>query len=139
MWQNLQFPVDLSHLKKKSLMENFIFFVQRYVENHAWMERRNHNFIILPEVVFQSYSMIFKIYKSYINHCRKNEVFFSKCDQIRKLQIWSHLLKKSLMENFIVCAVIVQGLVKKTIVSCLIIFNTIIELTALKSDLFYGS
>ena len=28
--------------------------------------------------------------------------FFSKCDQIhRKLQIWSHLLKKYLMENFI--------------------------------------
>ena len=32
--------------------------------------------------------------------------FFSKCDQIRrKLQIWSHLLKKSLMKNFIFCAV----------------------------------
>ena len=32
--------------------------------------------------------------------------FFSKCDQIRrKLQIWSHLLKKSLMVNFIFCAV----------------------------------
>ena len=28
--------------------------------------------------------------------------FFSKCDQIgRKLRIWLHLLKKSLMENFI--------------------------------------
>ena len=28
--------------------------------------------------------------------------FFSKCDKIRrKMQIWSHLLKKSLMENFI--------------------------------------
>ena len=28
--------------------------------------------------------------------------FFSKCDQIRrKLRIWSHLLKKSLIENFI--------------------------------------
>ena len=27
--------------------------------------------------------------------------FFSKCDQIRrKLRIWSHLLKKSLTENF---------------------------------------
>ena len=27
--------------------------------------------------------------------------FFGKCDKIRrKLQIWSHLLKKSLMENF---------------------------------------
>ena len=32
--------------------------------------------------------------------------FFSKCDQIRrKLRIWSHLLKKSLMENFIFSAV----------------------------------
>ena len=34
------------------------------------------------------------------------EDFFSKCDQIhKKLRIWSHLLKKSLMENFIFCAV----------------------------------
>ena len=33
--------------------------------------------------------------------------FISKCDQIcRKLRIWSHLLKKSLMENFIFCAVV---------------------------------
>ena len=32
--------------------------------------------------------------------------FFSKYDQIRwKLRIWSHLRKKSLMENFIFCAV----------------------------------
>ena len=32
--------------------------------------------------------------------------FFSKCDQIlRKLRIWSHLRKKSLMENFIFYAV----------------------------------
>ena len=32
--------------------------------------------------------------------------FFSKCDQIRSfLRIWSHLLKKPLMENFIFCAV----------------------------------
>ena len=30
--------------------------------------------------------------------------FFKKCDQIR-LRIWSHLLKKSWMENFIFCAV----------------------------------
>ena len=30
--------------------------------------------------------------------------FFSKCDQIhRKLRIWSHLLKKFVMENFIFC------------------------------------
>ena len=32
--------------------------------------------------------------------------FFGKCDQIRSfLRIWSHLLKKSLIENFIFCAV----------------------------------
>ena len=32
--------------------------------------------------------------------------FFSKCNQIHSfLQIWSHLLKESLMENFIFCVV----------------------------------
>ena len=35
--------------------------------------------------------------------------FFSKCDQIRSFQrIWSHFLKKSLMENFIFYAVYVR-------------------------------
>ena len=35
--------------------------------------------------------------------------FFSKCDQIRRTQrIWSNLLKKSFMENFIFCAVILH-------------------------------
>ena len=34
--------------------------------------------------------------------------FFSKCDQIRRnLWIWSHLLKKSILENFIFCAVFI--------------------------------
>ena len=33
--------------------------------------------------------------------------FFSKCDQTRSLlRIWSHSLKKSLMEIFIFCAVL---------------------------------
>ena len=32
--------------------------------------------------------------------------FFNKCDQIHSfLRIWLHLMKKSLMENFIFCAV----------------------------------
>ena len=39
--------------------------------------------------------------------------FLSKFDQIRrklwrKLRIWSHLLKKSLMQNFIFCAVHIE-------------------------------
>ena len=37
--------------------------------------------------------------------------FFSKCHQIhRKLRIWSHLLKKSLMKDFIFCAVQVSSM-----------------------------
>ena len=46
-----------------------------------------------------------------ITHCTKKmkfsiKDFFSKCDQIRSfLQIWSHSLKKSLIENFIFCTV----------------------------------
>ena len=43
------------------------------------------------------------------SHCTKKfsiKDFFSKCDLIRNFpRIWSHLLKKSLMENFIFCAV----------------------------------
>ena len=36
--------------------------------------------------------------------------FFSKCDQIlKKLWIWSHLLKKSLIGNFIFCVVLVTN------------------------------
>ena len=44
------------------------------------------------------------------NSCTKKRFsikdLFSKCDQIRrKLRIWSHLLKRSLIENFTFCAV----------------------------------
>ena len=35
--------------------------------------------------------------------------FFSKSDQIRSfLRIWSNLLKKSLIENFIFCALLLE-------------------------------
>ena len=50
--------------------------------------------------------------KNFFNttHCTKMKLsiknFFSKCDHIRSfLRMWSHLLKKSLTENFIFCAV----------------------------------
>ena len=39
--------------------------------------------------------------------------FFSKCDQIqRKVRIWSHSQKKSVMENFIFCNVALNQLVR---------------------------
>ena len=45
--------------------------------------------------------------------------FFSRCDQIRSiLRIWSHLLTKSLMKNFIFCAVLRLFCHSKTMKSC---------------------
>ena len=42
--------------------------------------------------------------------------FFSKCDEIRrKLRIWSYILKKSLIENFIFCAVHLTSLFRMKI------------------------
>ena len=50
--------------------------------------------------------------------------FFSKCDQIlRELRIWSHLLKKSLMENFTFCAVQCIDLVKLKLARSLLVFR----------------
>ena len=55
------------------------------------------------------------LHKDYLQNnytCTAQEIkfsindFFSKFDQVRSfLRIWSHLLKKSLMEDFIFCAV----------------------------------
>ena len=50
---------------------------------------------VLDEIIITAQKMRFSI-----------KDFFSKCDHIRSfLRIWSHLLKKALMENFIFCAV----------------------------------
>ena len=39
--------------------------------------------------------------------------FFSKCDQVcRKMQVLSHLLKKSVMENFIFVQCLIENLHK---------------------------
>ena len=58
-----------------------------------------------------------KLHKNGVNTAQKIKFsikdIFSKCDQIHGfLRIWSHLLKKSLMENFILlCSVIDKTLV----------------------------
>ena len=61
--------------------------------------------------------------------------FFSKCDQIRrKLRIWSHLLKKSLMEDFIFCAVtLFTGAVLSQLTNIKIAIFLIIHLSFQKS------
>ena len=51
--------------------------------------------------------------------------FFSKCNQIRrKLQIWSHLLKKPVMENFIFC--VVSVLSRLSLISIILLLINII-------------
>ena len=63
--------------------------------------------------------------------------FSSKCDQIRSFfQIWSHLLEKSLMENFIFCTVIL--LIGKRVISFLFtkkVISRILKITV--QCLFY--
>ena len=67
-----------------------------------------------PKLNEQCYSKGLTLFRTniiYIAQKRKFPIkdFFSKCDQIRrKLRIWSLLMKKSLMENFIFCAVLFQ-------------------------------
>ena len=47
------------------------------------------------------------------------EDFFSKCDQIRrKPRIWSRLLKKSLMKNFVFRAVYYEILLANDLTKC---------------------
>ena len=53
---------------------------------------------------FQSYYVLYAVTAQKMKFSIKD--IFSKCDQIcKKLLICSHLLKKSLMENFFFCAV----------------------------------
>ena len=59
---------------------------------------------LFEETPNRSNSEIWKSFLSSTSQKMKFPVkdFFSKCDEIRKkLRIWSHLLKNSLVENFI--------------------------------------
>ena len=65
---------------------------------------RTSNSLVKQSFIYFWPYLIFCITAQKMKFSIKN--FFSKCDQIRrKLQIWSHLLKKSLMENFFFCGV----------------------------------
>ena len=65
--------------------------------------------VLLSDVIFILLSWILQLA---VDHCTAQKMklsikdFFSKCEQIRRRNwICSHLLKKSLMENFIFCVV----------------------------------
>ena len=73
------------------------FCTQFKIHSNWWHYSLLDVFLLLLTVKYTAQKMKFSI-----------KSFFVKCYQIRSfLQIWSHLLKKSLMENFIFCAVII--------------------------------
>ena len=98
--------VALSDKKLRKLIViffNFIFFLVR--ENVKSDAPLGSSFPTIPNLL-----NLVKYLKSKADTAQKMKFsikdFFSKCEQIRrKLRICSHLLKKSLMENFIFCAV----------------------------------
>ena len=82
------------------------------------LQRRSTVFIVNFEYIsylFTPFSSVFTVGFEQLNVCWVPlyqfinvgiKDFFNECDQIRSfLRIWSHLLKKALMENFIFCAV----------------------------------
>ena len=70
-------------------------------------EGNRHSWLFLPYIARVSSSIILALNQNTAQKMKFSiKDFFSKCDQIRSfLRIWSHFLKKSLMENFIFCAV----------------------------------
>ena len=82
------------------------------------MVTKGHTFLNKP--VTSCYRQPLKSSKSVQRHIQNTptarkmkfsiKYFFSKCDQIRwNLRIWSHLLKKYLMENLFFCAMSISG------------------------------
>ena len=91
------------------------------IVHNAWKVSEYWVFSALYFLVFGMNTFIYNVNASIYSKFSIKD-FFSKCDQIRrKLPIWSHLLKKSLMENFIFCTVI------QTITLDLVIFHAVLD------------
>ena len=95
------FYAPLKHKKTRA----FLMFFRGYRKMPLTWNR-------LIRMLYWSYHSKSIIHWQYI-HCTENEVFvkefFSKCDQIRrKLRIWLHLLKKTLMKNLVLFCVVIN-------------------------------
>ena len=95
MLKGFSFLADVLHGK---VLPDFKFFLGHYGRYPTGL---------IGDSTFRRYSWLIKCYnentkdKQQRYHCTKNKNFRVS----RKLRIWSHLLKKSLMENFMFCAV----------------------------------
>ena len=109
------------YYRSENKCPNMEFFLFRIVPRLGWIRtRKNSVFGHFPRSEGNRHSWLFlldirRVSSSIILALNQNaaqkmkfliKVFFSKCGQMRNfLQISSHLVKKSLMENFIFCAV----------------------------------
>ena len=93
-----------------------LFFIKLQVFSPATLLKRDSNTVVFLWILWNFYWIIFieslfhKITLLAASTAQKIKIsiknFFSKCDQILGFRrIWSHLLKKFSMENFIFCAV----------------------------------
>ena len=114
-WSNYRYSKLISQNDVKALQHlksNFVCFVEKQLRMFRCMFLflllSLATTIVLVLLILQELVVVHKIH--YIKKMKFSiKYFFSKCDQIRrKLQIWSHLVKKSLMENFIFCAVMIK-------------------------------
>ena len=104
--------------RKKNISTDYCFWACHCLEKWAFKKDRNPGPILWRQksnytwhyILLDMNNMSFSFDVQNFNTVQKMKFpvkdFFSKCDQIcGKLRIWSHLLKKSLLENFIFCAV----------------------------------
>ena len=113
IWKSLDLVFD-QYLKTVMWSELNNFISSWHIRIYKKIEKKKELETILDHIAKTQYFYVTSITWQQVtvldHHCTKNEVFrqdfFSKCDQICSfLWIWSHLLKKSLMKNFIFCAV----------------------------------
>ena len=92
---------SVSDLGPKS--ENIVYNYSRYLakfHDQTYIQTCFPSCVLILIMTLKLLKLIAQTVKFFIKD------FFSKCTQIRSfLRIWSHLLKKSLMGNFIFCAV----------------------------------
>ena len=95
-WVNFILTINLQSRRNEKKSGKVGSYQEMLLKLNRWLTRLfNWNRFKCPEILNTAQEMKFSI-----------KDFFSKCDQIRqKLRIWSDLLKKSLMGNFIFCAV----------------------------------
>ena len=80
---------------------------KRNEQNYAGYKEEDKSAVRILHLLWETQWHLKSTNYDYTAQKLKFSIFFSKCDQIRNfLQIWWHFLKKSSMENFILCAVL---------------------------------